>query len=590
MASCAACGVENRPTARFCWNCAHPLSFMARPTEDDQLWLAATLASPATSSTVAALADVPPTQPLRGDTPGGEQENSMEPETTETPTLFAGRYALSANDGSGRVTATDQQPWRRCWACSSTANVEGEAFCTNCGAALERRSYRAALVPTNDLSGPALIGQVVDDAVRDRLPTLWDQVTEGEQTLVLIADSGRGPVSLPLSETAALRVGVDLSQLLVKLHEQGLALGKVSPADLELNVAGHPQLRDVPGLHTIPADERETAVASDLLALAGLLEALTDTPRTTQRFSEDEPLPSEPGLSVVLRDVRTGTITTPQALVEKLDVLLAERTRPLPLRHIVGAATDVGIVREHNEDSYLVLNLNMDNNSQPRVLGCYIVSDGMGGHAAGEVASGLAIRGAADVILSEYFARSLSLDEPYAEEYAKDVTRRAALQANEYVVREGRARGNDMGATLTMALVVGDRVTVANIGDSRTYLYRDGKLSRISKDHSLVMRLVELGQIRDEDIYTHPQRNAVLRSLGDKENVEVDIFSERVKPGDGLLLLSDGQWEMTRDAEMERMLARDEDPTAICKALVQAANQAGGEDNITAVFVRFAAS
>jgi PPM family protein phosphatase len=514
----------------------------------------------------------------------------MEPETTETPTLFAGRYALSANDGSGRVTATDQQPWRRCWACSSTANVEGEAFCTNCGAALERRSYRAALVPTNDLSGPALIGQVVDDAVRDRLPTLWDQVTEGEQTLVLIADSGRGPVSLPLSETAALRVGVDLSQLLVKLHEQGLALGKVSPADLELNVAGHPQLRDVPGLHTIPADERETAVASDLLALAGLLEALTDTPRTTQRFSEDEPLPSEPGLSVVLRDVRTGTITTPQALVEKLDVLLAERTRPLPLRHIVGAATDVGIVREHNEDSYLVLNLNMDNNSQPRVLGCYIVSDGMGGHAAGEVASGLAIRGAADVILSEYFARSLSLDEPYAEEYAKDVTRRAALQANEYVVREGRARGNDMGATLTMALVVGDRVTVANIGDSRTYLYRDGKLSRISKDHSLVMRLVELGQIRDEDIYTHPQRNAVLRSLGDKENVEVDIFSERVKPGDGLLLLSDGQWEMTRDAEMERMLARDEDPTAICKALVQAANQAGGEDNITAVFVRFAAS
>jgi protein phosphatase len=422
------------------------------------------------------------------------------------------------------------------------------------------------------------------------LPTLWDQVNDGEQTLVLIADSGRGPVALPLSETAALRVGVDLAQLLVKLHEQGLALGKVSPADLELNVAGHAQLRDVFGLHTVPDDERETAVASDLLALAGLLEALTDTPRTTQRFSEDEPLPSEPGLSAVLRDVRTGSITTPQALVEKLDALLAERTRPLPLRHIVGAATDVGIVREYNEDSYLVLNLNMDNNSQPRVLGCYIVSDGMGGHAAGEVASALSIRGAADVILSEYFARSLSLDEPYAEEYAKDVIRRAALQANEYVVREGRARGNDMGATLTMALVVGDRVTVANVGDSRTYLYRDGKLSRISKDHSLVMRLVELGQIRDEDIYTHPQRNAVLRSLGDKENVEVDVFTERVKPGDALLLLSDGQWEMTRDAEMERILARDEDPMAICKALVQAANQAGGEDNITVVFVRFAES
>jgi serine/threonine protein phosphatase PrpC len=506
----------------------------------------------------------------------------------ESPTLFAGRYLIGPDNGSGQISATDQQPWQRCWACGSTANVEGEAFCTDCGAALERRSYRAALTPSAAPSGLALVSQVVDDAARDLLPTIWDQVSEGEQQLTLVADSGRQAIEPPLSETAALQVGVDLARLLLALHAQSIALGRLNPADLELNVAGHPQLRNAPGLSLFAAEDRESAVTSDLHGLAALLESLTDTPRTTQRFSEEEALPSEPGLAVVLRQVRTSVIDSADELVERLDALLAEKTRPNPLRHIIGAACDVGMVRDHNEDSYLVLNLGLDNDGQRRSLGCYIVSDGMGGHAAGEVASSLAIRGAADVFLSEYFARSLSLDEAYADDYARDVTRRAALQANEYVIREGRARGNDMGATLTMALVVGDRVTVANVGDSRTYLYREGKLSRISKDHSLVMRLVELGQIRDEDIYTHPQRNAVLRSLGDKEQVEVDIFSERVRPGDALLLVSDGQWEMTRDSEMEAMLARDEEPTAICKALVQAANQAGGEDNITAVLVRFA--
>ena len=613
--SCAVCESENRPTARYCWNCAAPLSAaaplvasvgptgqiqgpLARPNEEDAQWLAATLSSRAASSTLVGPAEgitspllettVASPMLVAGPLPGAEEKDMTETNPTESPTLFAGRYTLGPDDGSGRMSAIDQQPWQRCWACGSAANVEGETFCTDCGAALERRSYRAALTPRTAPSGLALVTQVVDDSTRDILPTIWDQVSEGEQSLTLVVDSGRQAVEPPLSETAALQIGVDLARLLIALHGQNMVLGKLSPADIELNVAGHPQLRDAAGLRPVSAEERESAVTSDLHGLAALLESLTDTPRTTQRFSEEEALATEPGLTVVLRQVRTGVISSADDLAARLDALLIEKTRPTPLRHSIGAASDVGIVRDHNEDSYLVLNLGLDNDAQRRSLGCYIVSDGMGGHAAGEVASGLAIRGAADVFLSEYFARSLSLNEAYADDYARDVARRAALQANEYVIREGRARDNDMGATLTMALVVGDRVTVANVGDSRTYLYREGKLSRISKDHSLVMRLVELGQIRDEDIYTHPQRNAVLRSLGDKEQVEVDIFSERVRPGDALLLVSDGQWEMTRDSEMEALLARDEEPTAICKALVQAANQAGGEDNITAVLVRFA--
>jgi protein phosphatase len=211
----------------------------------------------------------------------------------------------------------------------------------------------------------------------------------------------------------------------------------------------------------------------------------------------------------------------------------------------------------------------------------------MGGHAAGEVASGLAIRGAAEVVLRAYLAPTLEADMQYDEKRAKEIVRKAIQQANEYVLHEGAARGNDMGTTITMALVIGDRAVIGNVGDSRTYIYRDGALRRVSQDHSLVMRLVQLGQIAEDDIYTHPQRNAVLRSLGDKSDIEIDLFVERLKPGDALFLCSDGQWEMTRDSEMAAIIQEQNDPQAACDALIAAGNAAGGEDNITAVLVRF---
>jgi protein phosphatase len=229
----------------------------------------------------------------------------------------------------------------------------------------------------------------------------------------------------------------------------------------------------------------------------------------------------------------------------------------------------------------------MVQDSRGRSWGLFIVADGMGGHDAGEIASGLAIRGAAEVVLSAYMAPTVEADAQYEEARLREIVQKAILQANDYVMREAQARGNDMGTTITMALVVGDRAVIGNIGDSRTYMLREGALRRISKDHSLVMRLVDIGQISEDEIYTHPQRNAVLRSLGDKAELEVDLFSERLGPGDALFLCSDGQWEMTRDAEMAKIIMQHDDAQAACDALIDAANKAGGEDNITAVLVRF---
>jgi protein phosphatase len=590
MPICSACGSANRDLARFCWNCAAPLPF-ARPDAEDRRWLAATLASveSSTSTMPAATGD---TAPLieRPSVFARVEENLMEePQATPQP-LFGGRYEVPESAVPGPLSVRDNQPWRHCWACGSTSNEEGEAFCINCGASLEARVYQAYLGNADQLSGPLLIASVSDPNARAVLPELVDFIEQDGQALAVLHDRGRGTVQLPLDEIAALKVGRQLAMVLATLHQQSLALGKVSASVLEVTAAGEPRLHDVPALQRITSAEAHLeAVRDDLRALAVLLEELTATPRTTQRLSEAEGelLAGEDDLSATLRELRTGTIVSADDLATRLDTLLAERTRPLPLRQIVGAATDTGVVRDYNEDSYLYLQLSLHNNATPVQWGAYFVSDGMGGHAAGEVASGLAIRGAADLLLHEYFVKNLDSMAPYDDATVRDTLRRAGLQANQYILREAQQRGNDMGATITFALVVGDRLTVANVGDSRSYLFRDGKLQRISRDHSLVMRLVELGQISEEDIYTHPQRSAVMRSLGDKAEVEVDVFSERLKSGDMLFLCSDGQWEMTRDAEMERIIAADADPHTLCRELVAQANQRGGEDNITVVLVRF---
>jgi serine/threonine protein phosphatase PrpC len=582
MPVCERCGRENRTEARFCWNCAAPLD-VVRPTAEDREWLALSLtrdepgeATPATGVT----------GPLGA--VGVTEEETMD---QQAPTLFAGRYELPPGEAVGTITVVDTTPWRRCWACGSGANEPGDAFCNDCGAALEPRRYRAALTPREAPLGPALVVAITDATARAALPAVVEQLEEGDQVLTVIQDGGHGPLAAPLDETAALAVGADLAQLVAHLHGQGLALGAVEPDDLEAVPGGGARLRAVDNLRRFPQEEAAAAVQSDLTALAELLEQHTATPRTTQRLTEDEAAQAiaegEAGLATVLRQVRTGELADAAALAERLRAILAERTNPVSLRQVIGAHTDTGMVRDHNEDSYLTIQLGLDNNSRRQGWGVYIVSDGMGGHAAGEVASGLAIRGAADLILGEYLARQVQPDASYSEAEAADLVRRAVLRANERVVEESRAQGNDMGATFTMALVAGDRVTVGNVGDSRTYLVRDGKLTRVSKDHSLVQRLVDLGQIGPDDVYTHPQRNAVLRSLGDRPEVEVDVFSERVRPGDALFLCSDGQWEMTRDPEMEQLIAAEADPQAACAALIVAANKAGGEDNITAVLVRF---
>src|SRR5262249_28394128 len=188
-----------------------------------------------------------------------------------------------------------------------------------------------------------------------------------------------------------------------------------------------------------------------------------------------------------------------------------------------------------------------------------------------------------EAALTQELAESVVLDH-YAERL-----RLAVEQGSEAIVEYGRkhseARG--LGSTLTAALVIGDQAFIANVGDSRTYLLRDGKLERITQDHSLVERLVQAGQITPDDVYDHPNRNLIYRSLGaNRSAVEVDIFTERLLPGDALLLCSDGLWEMVHTPQLEGVLTKAADPEKAVDLLIEHANENGGEDNISAVLVR----
>jgi protein phosphatase len=310
----------------------------------------------------------------------------------------------------------------------------------------------------------------------------------------------------------------------------------------------------------------------------------------------------------------------------------------MALRLIAASKTDVGKQREQNEDNCYTQIIEDDRHAS----GLFVVADGMGGYHAGEVASKIAVETVSDMLktvlgptssqptmplnrtrgrdkgakvtrklptvegkddesaatngasgdetaIAHAAQPTKALTESMALEHYSDLLRHAIEQSSEKIVEYGdehkEARG--LGSTITAAMVIEGQAFIANVGDSRTYLLRNGKLTRITSDHSLVERLVQAGQIDREDVYDHPSRNLIYRSLGaGRAEVDVDIFTEQLQPGDALLLCSDGLWEMVRDQQLTNILTEVDDLNETVNLLIQRANENGGEDNITAVLVR----
>ena len=263
---------------------------------------------------------------------------------------------------------------------------------------------------------------------------------------------------------------------------------------------------------------------------------------------------------------------------------------------VVATDSDAGNVRraEPNEDSTLALVFERVHESLSAPAGVFIVADGLGGHDNGQLASRVAINIIAERVVRELLAGPLDQEKSEGEaakpakldeDTAVAILHGAVADANDILVQMNQQDKTDMGSTLTGFMVVGDQAYIVNVGDSRTYMVRGGQIYQLTTDHSLVAQLVAGGLIQPEDVYTHPQRSQIFRSLGDKHNVQIDIFKQQIHPGDILLSCSDGLWEMVRNPQIESILNQAPNPQVACSQLLETANTNGGEDNVSAVVV-----
>jgi len=259
----------------------------------------------------------------------------------------------------------------------------------------------------------------------------------------------------------------------------------------------------------------------------------------------------------------------------------------------VFALTDVGRTREHNEDTFLVADLETGTplaftsgsheiTAHPHGL-LFLVADGMGGAASGELASSMA-----GSLVLDALSRIWKAADPSPEAFA-EALRDATILANARIHQHARENPEHrgMGTTATIAGLLGDRLFMVQVGDSRAYMVRNGDVQQLTKDQSLMQRLVEAGELTAEEAEVSERRNIILQALGPESHVTVDLTHQQVRRGDTLILCSDGLSGLVRAPEIARTAHDENDMRAICQRLVDRANQLGGPDNITVIAARF---
>lgn len=407
------------------------------------------------------------------------------------------------------------------------------------------------------------------------------------------------------TEREALSWGIQLCQALGVLHRNGLLCLALPPEGVLLNKEGRVRVthleslsqKDQPATLTVITDgyvapevyrAGVVSEAADVFALGALLFTLVVGRRLPVEGWVVQPDPPvfypEKVVSAEFERVLRKALTVDPcgrfANVDEFKVALLALNRFSRVRS--AWVTDVGLMRDHNEDAVLVKEDGRGTIHGNLATGLYVVSDGMGGAEAGEVASALTIQTLAHAIeqvWNEDAVRGPEERETYLREAVKAANAALLAYAQEHPESSG------LGATVVSLLLQGQYLTLAWVGDSRAYLWEDGALQQLSRDHSLVARLVEIGQLSSDDARKHEHRNVLLRSLGNKEEVSVDVVSRPLRRGARLLLCSDGLTGHVEDAALADIVSRHRDPHDAALELVAAANAGGGSDNISVIVV-----
>lgn len=334
-------------------------------------------------------------------------------------------------------------------------------------------------------------------------------------------------------------------------------------------------LRRIFGSEPPPAETVDTTVpAEDTIGQAVATDLIAATSVEAAEQAAGEAPPGKSGQGTVA-DGATRQLPS-------LDTALSRR----PTQHMVfGQSSDVGMVRSNNQDSVLTIFASQGNTDQIVDFGLFIVADGMGGHHDGEKASAIASRVLAQHVSDKVFLPMLNSNDVIDIDHltTTEILTEAVKHANEVVVK----KIPEGGTTVTAAAVLGDLAHIVHVGDSRAYLVSASLgMEQITRDHSLVQRLIELDQLTPEEAAQHPQKNVLYRALGQSDSLEVDTATRRLPAESFLLLCSDGLWNMVAEEDVLDIILNSETPQEACDRLVVAANECGGSDNISAIVLQ----
>ncbi len=271
-------------------------------------------------------------------------------------------------------------------------------------------------------------------------------------------------------------------------------------------------------------------------------------------------------------------------LSEESAPLLQEKDKTCqPAQFLIGSGQSTGMQRDHNEDTLFTMSTVIADGTRDLTLGICIIADGMGGHRNGAIASGVAARTVAGQLVKKVYTHFLDIQQEPFTDSLQEIIEKAINDTHKAVLKY--APGG--GTTFTCALIIGEQVTIGHIGDSRAYFIQsDGRFQKVTKDHSLVQRMIELGEITEKEAENHSQRNVLLKAIGQTESVYPDIQTHPLPKNGYLLLCSDGLWGVLPQSDISEQIKMGIDPASTCQSLVEAANARGGPDNISVILVK----
>jgi serine/threonine protein phosphatase PrpC len=548
-----------------------------------------TLSHDTTQDTMAAGA---PTEPLRPAGANGADHPATQPLAPRLPFgprprggIFGDRFQLTetlAGDPKhqryfvadlARGTAESAWQCNRCGAVHARAAAE----CSICGApqGLLRPALALTEATTRDFFGPAYdlaARGLAHGGVRAPLAAFEERVGGAMRFCVVAPAVSALPERVEPAQV--YEWGPRLAQALSYLHGAGVTFGgRIEPGTFG-QVDGRAVWANFLNGQMNP-DGVGRDKPSDVRALSRQLYAWL-TGKT--QFAPDPSLP--PIANDVFGRALSGQgYATAGELAAGLEQVRTVVATPLSLDYHIGRRTDVGRTRTLNEDSLMTIDIVRNQQSISRPLGVFLVADGMGGHAAGEVASGTIVNAIAQRVLTDLTPANTGRADRLS--WLQELV----ATTNRKIFDMRQAAGTDMGSTLVMTVLDADQAYVAHVGDSRAYQINAAGIKRLTIDHSLVQRLVTTGQITEKEARTHEQRNVIYRTMGDRAEVEVDTSVHALSPGDRILLCSDGMCGQVEDALIEQIVMSAATPQAACDTLIDAANAAGGPDNITAVLI-----